>query len=84
MKFIASIMQNAFYTESNINSNGETTMADVIVEKERRSSTGLILAIIIIALLVLAALFVFPRYVGGGTGTGTPAPAPTKTGTSPY
>lgn len=59
-------------------------MADVIVEKERRSNSGLILAIIIIALLVLAALFVLPRYIGGGTGTGTPAPAPSSAGSTPY
>lgn len=59
-------------------------MADVIVEKDRRSNSGLIVAIIIIALLVLAGLYFFPRYMGSGSGTGSPAPAPSTTGSTPY
>ena len=67
-------------------------MADVIVERDGdRSNSGPIVAIVIIAILVLAALFILPGLFGNGgttntstdTGTGVQAPTPTVNTVTP-
>ncbi len=50
-------------------------MADVVVEKERSSNTGVIVAIVAIVILVLAARFVLPGMLGGSNGRGTTTPS---------
>lgn len=50
-------------------------MADVIVEKESKSSATPIVAVVAIVILVLAALWILPSMFGGGTSNNSPAPA---------
>ena len=51
-------------------------MADVIVEKESKSSAGPIIAVVAIVILDLAALWLLPGILNGnGTNTSTPAPS---------
>lgn len=49
-------------------------MADVVVEREEKSSAGPIVAFV---LLVLAALWLLPSLLGGGN-TNSPTPADTS------
>lgn len=48
-------------------------MADVVVERESKSSAGPIVAVVAIVILVLAALWVLPGLIGGNN-----SPAPTN------
>lgn len=47
-------------------------MTDAVIEKKRSSNAGIIAAIVVIALIVLATIFIVPGLMGGA---GTPAPA---------
>lgn len=51
-------------------------MADVVVERDEKSSAGPIVAVVAVVLLVLAALWVLPSLLGGGN---TNSPTPTDT-----
>lgn len=49
-------------------------MADVVVEKDRSSNTGVIVAVVAIVILVLAALFILPGMLDGSTNGGSTTP----------
>jgi hypothetical protein len=49
----------------------ENEPKQVVVEREERSNTGLIVGIIAVVLLIFVLLFGLPYLMGGGGGTGT-------------